>query len=576
MVWYPPSWAPQLPELPDSISLEEFLSNDQYGRHPLAQSRNPYTCGITGKTYTPAEVIRRTGLMARAIGKRLRFTPNEDTEWDRVVTLFSVNTIDYMPFMSAIHRLNGIVTPASAAYSAPELEHQIRSSSSRALFTCVPLLDVALKAAKAAGIPEEAIFILPVPGATNKTPYPTIDDLVAEGEKLPEVERLKWIKGQAARQVAFLCYSSGTSGLPKAVMLSHLNVIANIVQGSLHDDPGRKRSNVTTQAALGLLPLSHIYGLTVNGLMSQYRGDECVILPKFDLTTLLSAIQRFKLQQLNLVPPILIQLVSAKETNKYDLSSVRFVFSGAAPLGIELTEDILKKFPTWKVGQGYGMTEASPLVTMTSENDVVPGSSGTLIPGTRAKIIDADGNEVKSYNQRGELFVQSPSVVLGYLNNAKANAETFVHHEDGRWLRTGDEVLVQKSPSGHENWFVVDRIKELIKVKGHQVAPAELEAHLLGHSFVDDCAVISVPDDRAGEAPKAFVVRSPSATSGKSDDQVAAELRKFVEEHKARHKWLKGGIEFVDAVPKSPSGKILRRLLRDREKEARRAKGSKL
>jgi acyl-CoA synthetase (AMP-forming)/AMP-acid ligase II len=137
-------------------------------------------------------------------------------------------------------------------------------------------------------------------------------------------------------------------------MLSHLNVIANIVQGSLHDNPGRKRSNVTTQAALGLLPLSHIYGLTVNGLMSQYRGDECVILPKFDLTTLLSAIQRFKLQQLNLVPPILIQLVSAKETDKYDLSSVRFVFSGAAPLGIELTEDILKKFPTWKVGQGYG------------------------------------------------------------------------------------------------------------------------------------------------------------------------------------------------------------------------------
>lgn len=122
--------------------------------------------------------------------------------------------IDYMPFTSAIHRLNGIVTPASAAYSAPELEHQIRSSGSRALFTCVPLLDVALKAAKAAGIPDDAIFILPVPGVTKKTPYPTIDDLVAEGEKLPEVEQLKWIKGQGARQVAFLCYSSGTSGLP--------------------------------------------------------------------------------------------------------------------------------------------------------------------------------------------------------------------------------------------------------------------------------------------------------------------------------------------------------------------------
>jgi acyl-CoA synthetase (AMP-forming)/AMP-acid ligase II len=222
------------------------------------------------------------------------------------------------------------------------------------------------------------------------------------------------------------------------------------------------------------------------------------------------------------------------------------------------------------------MTESSPLVTMTSELDVVHGSSGCLVPGAKAKIIDFDGNEVHTHEQRGELLVQSPSVVLGYLNNVKANAETFVHHEDGRWLRTGDEVLVRRSPNGHEHFFVVDRIKELIKVKGHQVAPAELEAHLLGHEAVDDCAVISVPDDRAGEAPKAYVVKAPGVTAGKSDQQVAAELAKFVEEHKARHKWLKGGIEFIDVIPKSPSGKILRRVLRDKEKEARRAAGAKL
>lgn len=233
------------------------------------------------------------------------------------------------------------------------------------------------------------------------------------------------------------------------------------------------------------------------------------------------------------------------------------------------------------------MTESSPLLTMNSELDTFHGSAGSLVPGTKAKIIDADGKEVHGHEQRGELLVQSPSVVLGYLNNAKANAETFVHHEDGRWLRTGDEVLVRKSPrkdgsgnscasGGHDHFFVVDRIKELIKVKGHQVAPAELEAHLLGHAAVDDCAVISVPDEQAGEVPKAFVVRSPSATAGQSDEQVAVELTQFVVEHKARHKWLKGGVEFVDVIPKSPSGKILRRLLRDREKDARRAAGAKL
>ena len=221
------------------------------------------------------------------------------------------------------------------------------------------------------------------------------------------------------------------------------------------------------------------------------------------------------------------------------------------------------------------MTESSPLVTTTSELDIQTGSSGSLIPGTRAKIVDPDGNEVTAHGARGEMLVQSPSVVLGYLNNERANAETFVHHADGRWLRTGDEVLVRLSANGFEHFDIVDRIKELIKVKGHQVAPAELEAHLLAHDSVADCAVIPVVDERAGEVPKAFVVRD-NAAAGKSDDELTKILHKHVEEAKARHKWLKGGIEFIDAIPKSPSGKILRRMLRDKEKEKRRQQGAKL
>lgn len=203
------------------------------------------------------------------------------------------------------------------------------------------------------------------------------------------------------------------------------------------------------------------------------------------------------------------------------------------------------------------------------------GSSGSLIPGCIAKIIDADGNEVTEHDKRGEMLVQSPSVVLGYLHNEKANAETFVHHADGRWLRTGDEVLVRRSPAGNEHFFIVDRIKELIKCKGHQVAPAELEAHLLAHPHVDDCTVIPVPDDRAGEVPKAFVVKAPAA-AGIPDGDLAAAIAKHVEDHKANHKWLRGGVEFIDVIPKSPSGKILRRFLRDKEKEKRREQGAKL
>ncbi|KAL6857911.1 hypothetical protein ACO1O0_005357 [Amphichorda felina] len=576
MVFLPPSWVPRLPEVPDSISLEEFMSNDKHRQQPLAKSRNPYTCGLSGKTYTAHEVVRRTDHLARAIGKRLAFDLNEGTEWDRVICLFSLNTIDYIPFTHAVHRLNGIVSPASAAYSAPELEHQLRSSGARALFTCAPLLDTALKASRAVGIPDEAIFILPMPGAQTKAPFTTVDELVAQGSSLPPVAPLKWIKGQGERQVAYLCYSSGTSGLPKAVMISHKNVIANVMQAELHDTPARRKMGIETQVMLGLLPLSHIYGLTLVALLSQHRGDEVIILPRFELDSFLAAVERFRIEQLAVVPPILIQMLANPEKcDRTDLSSVRFAFSGAAPLGGELVEDLKKKYPALHVGQGYGMTEASPLVTMTSELDPLIGSSGSLVAGFKAKIIDADGNEVTAHESRGELLVQSPSIVLGYLHNEKANAETFVWHEDGRWLKTGDEVLVRNSAAGHEHFVVVDRIKELIKVKGHQVAPAELEAHLLTHPFVDDCAVIPVHDDRAGEAPKAFIVRSKDA-SGHSHDAAAAAISKHVEEHKARHKWLRGGVEFIEAIPKSASGKILRRMLRDKEKQARREKGSKL
>ncbi|KAF4338464.1 hypothetical protein FBEOM_7609 [Fusarium beomiforme] len=576
MVFYPPPSVSLPFEPPESITIPDFIFGDKYARKPVAQSRNPFTCGISGKTYTTEEVIQRETLLARALAKRLGYDIHDGTEWDRVAALFSVNTIDYIPVTHAVHRLNGIVTPASAAYSAPELEHQLRSSGANALFTCVPLLETALTAAKAAGIPEDRIFLLPVPGFESKSPFKSIDDLIAEGKNAPELQPLNWVKGQGARQVAYLCYSSGTSGLPKAVEITHVNVIANVMQMTVQSAEGRKAAGVDTQVQLGLLPLSHIYGLVPIAHWGVYNGDETIILPKFDLKMFLSAIQRFKIEQLALVPPIMIQMISHKaECAKYDLSSVRFIFSGAAPLGKETIHDLNEIWPNWRICQGYGLTETAPVVCSTTELDIDPGSSGPLIPGIKAKLIDAEGKEVTEYNVPGELYVQGPNVVKGYLNNAKATAETFVNHSDGRWMRTGDEVIVRKSPKGIEHLVIVDRIKELIKVKGHQVAPAELEAHLLSHPLVDDCAVIQVPDDRAGEVPKAFVVKAPDA-KGKSDEEVIKSINKHVEEHKARHKWLKGGIEFIDVIPKSPSGKILRRLLRDREKQGRKEKGAKL
>lgn len=285
---------------------------------------------------------------------------------------------------------------------------------------------------------------------------------------------------------------------------------------------------------------------------------------------------------------------------KYDLRSLRMVYTGAAPLGAETHEDMLKAFPFLQVAQGYGMTETSTVVLSTSETDIMIGTSGSLAPACRAKLIGEDGHEITEYDKRGELWVQSPSVTLGYLNNERATSEAFVWDHDGRWIRTGDVAVVKKAPSGYEHFAVVDRLKELIKVKvracicplqvmsawrnvsiadeiaqGHQVAPAELEAHLLSHPAVNDCTVIPVPDESSGEVPKAFVVKAASAAS-RPDAEVTREIHMWVEEHKARYKWLKGGIEFVDAIPKSPSGKILRRLLKDKEREKRRASGAKL
>ncbi|KAL9024602.1 MAG: hypothetical protein Q9196_006398 [Gyalolechia fulgens] len=256
----------------------------------------------------------------------------------------------------------------------------------------------------------------------------------------------------------------------------------------------------------------------------------------------------------------------------YDLSSVTSLFTGAAPVGEETAAEFQKQYPRWTVRQGYGLTETSTVVSSTAPENVWFGSCGCFLPMVEARLMSAEGNEITGYDQPGELVVKSPSVVLGYLNNEKADRETF---QDG-WMRTGDVAVIRKSPTGTEHCFIVDRLKELIKVKGMQVAPAELEAHLLTHPAVADCAVIPVPDEAAGELPKAFVVKSASVGLEENDGMIMRDIQKHVENHKARHKWLKGGVSFISEIPKSPSGKILRRVLKEKEKELRRQQGPKL
>ncbi|KAL2221098.1 4-coumarate-CoA ligase [Thermoascus aurantiacus ATCC 26904] len=581
MVFKPPAWLPEfrVESIPDDIPISEFILDEKYGRAPLDKSRKPFVCGITGRGYTAAEVKLRVDYLARGLARDLGWEPNKGSEWDKVVAIFSLNTIDTLPLYWAIHRLSGVATPANASYSAAELSHQLLSSKAKALVTCRPLLNTALEAARKCGIPETRVYLLETAldnaGTSAKAQaFKTVDAVIEEGSRLDPLEPLKWEKGQGARQCAFLCYSSGTSGLPKGVMISHVNVIAHVLMVAAFESPTRSKDQ--RDVVLGLLPQSHIYGLVVICHDGMYRGDSIIVLPKFELLTLLESIQRFRINVLILVPPTIIIMTKNKEVlDKYDLSSVREIYSGAAPLGSETASQLQEQHPSWTIRGIYGLTETTAVISHTSPRDVWYGSCGSLLPGYEARLIAPDGSEIQEYDKPGELVVRSPTIVLGYLNNKKATEEAFL---DG-WLRTGDEAVFRKSPNGTEHVFVVDRIKELIKVKGHQVAPAELEAHLLTHPAVADVAVIPVPDDASGEVPKAFVVKKPPSAGGyanTSDEELVKDIKAYVEKHKARYKSLKGGVEFIDVIPKSPSGKILRRLLRDREREARRKAAAKL
>lgn len=467
-----------------------------------------------------------------------------------VVLGFSPNSILYPCAIYGVICAGGIFTGANPTYTSAELVHQLTHSGAKYLLVDAQLVPVAREACRKCGFDERNVLtVTPVKG------FRSLASLTTSGKEL-SWERITDRKVLESRTCIIL-YSSGTTGLPKGVELTHANIVANTAQSQWVREQGdailvKKGGEPLKGPYIGHLPMYHAYGL-MQACNSALRTGTCFIITrKFDLLQMLDLIQRYKVQQLSTVPPVVTLLAKHPIVDKYDLSSLRSVGSGAAPLSKEVQDALRKRARNASCQQGWGMSEATCTGTsFTQADDDTEGSIGRLVPGTIAKLVDDDGKEVTTPGGRGELCIKGPQVMKGYLNNPTATKETII---DG-WLHSGD-IAVQ-SEDGRRFW-IVDRKKELIKANGLQVAPAELEALLLSSDLVADAAVIGIPDEKAGELPYAYIVLAENVeASGTTKDSIM----KFMEERTAKFKRIKD-VEFVSVIPKSPSGKILRKDLR--------------
>ncbi|XOV90072.1 MAG: 4-coumarate--CoA ligase family protein [Pseudomonadota bacterium] len=475
--------------------------------------------GSTGRTISYSEFEHQLKSLAGGLNQR-GFGRGD------VLAIMAPNIPEYAVAFHGTAWAGGAVTTINPTYTAHEVNHQLKDSGAKYLVTVSMFLDVAKAAAEGTDVLE--IFTVDASAAT-----PVSDLMGAPLEEQVPVD---------PTDVVALPYSSGTTGLSKGVVLTHRNLVANLVQTAamLPIEPG--------ETVLSFLPFFHIYGMQVlmNGAL--FQGGKVVTMPRFDLEQFLQLSQDHKVSRAFVAPPIVLALAKHPAVANYDLSALKSVFSGAAPLGPELAQEAGARLDC-EVVQGYGMTELSPVSHATPAGQFKPGTIGVLVPSTECRIVDPESGKDLEPGEDGEIWVRGPQVMPGYLNNPDATANTI--DADG-WLHTGDVGHIDED--GH--FTIVDRLKELIKYKGFQVPPAELESILVTHPDVTDAAVIGVPDDEAGELPKAFVVRREGAQT------TAEDIQQFVAGQVAHYKQIRL-VSFVDAIPKSASGKILRRMLRE-------------
>lgn len=482
--------------------------------------------GPSGRTLTYAQLAGAAASLAGGLAAR-GFAKGS------TLAFMAPNIPEYAVAFHGVAMTGGAITTINPTYTVKEVHHQLVDAGALILVTIGMFLETATKAAE--GTDVTAIYVV---GEADGDAKPVTELFGAPIDQVP-VDR---------DDLVVLPYSSGTTGLSKGVMLSHGNLVANVAQvvsaAELSED----------ESFVAVLPFFHIYGMQVLMNAGLRAGVTIITMPRFDLVQFLELNATHGCTRAFVAPPIVVALAKHPVVDQHDLSSLAQIFSGAAPLSAELATEAGARLGC-EVVQGYGMTELSPVSHLTVPGGLKPGSVGVTAPNTETMIIDVASGDSLGTDADGELWVRGPQVMQGYLNNDEATAATI--DEDG-WLHTGD--IARIDADGHV--FIVDRLKELIKYKGFQVPPAELEALLLTHPDVADAAVIGLPDEEAGEIPVGYVVLKDEATASEQDvmDFVAAEVATYKQIRK---------LSIVAEIPKSASGKILRRVLRDEAAAAR-------
>ena len=475
----------------------------------------------SGKSYT-------YGLLDRLIGRFAAGLAAQGFAAGDTLVIFLPNLPEWPIVALGTMLAGGVVSGANSTSTSSELAYQLRDANARFVVTIPQLLPTVREAAINVGA-VTTIVLGETSEAVNFASLLTCSDDEPAAEFGPD-------------SLAALPYSSGTSGLPKGVMLTHRNIVANVLQFT------QAVEWPDTAVSLAFLPMFHIYGLTVVLLSGLLAGMTLVTVPRFEPEPFLKALQDYRVTHLAVVPPVLQFLALHPLVKSYDLSFLEVVGCGAAPLGTAFEHKAAERLKC-NVGQGYGMTESSGVIAISYPDRFRLGSSGQLLPGTEARVINPDTGADLERGVPGEIWFRGPQAFKGYLNNPEMTRDTIT--TDG-WVRTGDVGYIDDD--GY--LFITDRLKELIKVKGFQVAPAELEALLYTHPLVADAAVLGRADERDGERPVAYIVPRSELEPN--------ELKQWIAERVSAYKQL-ADVIVCEEIPKSLSGKILRRVLRARD-----------